>query len=64
LKTALLKGITFPMLEMAHDVLGLMLTDYEDKGEIPTPSLAKDIELSEGASLVLIEVNTDDFRES
>jgi antitoxin HicB len=49
---------------MAEDALGALLSVMEDKGEpIPAPSKAKDIELPEGASLVLIQVNTDDFRD-
>jgi antitoxin HicB len=50
---------------MAQDALGLMLSGEEIDGiQIPKASSAKDIELSEGASLVLIEVNSDDFREA
>lgn len=50
-------------IEMAEDVLALMLTVMEDDGEvIPAPTLAKDIVVPEGASLVLIEVDTDKYR--
>ncbi|EMI11502.1 type II toxin-antitoxin system HicB family antitoxin [Anoxybacillus gonensis] len=50
---------------MAEDVLGTMLSYHEEKGDvIPAPSKAEDIELPDGASLVLITVDTDDFREA
>ncbi|HWJ79466.1 MAG TPA: type II toxin-antitoxin system HicB family antitoxin [Niallia sp.] len=49
----------------AEDVLGLVLTDMEDSGDyIPVSSKAKDIKLLEGASLVLIEVDTEKYRET
>jgi antitoxin HicB len=49
---------------MAEDALGALLSVMEDNGEpIPAPSKAKEIELPEGASLVLITVNTDEFRD-
>lgn len=52
-------------VEMAHDALGLLLSvEEDDNTPIPKASSAKDIDFPEGASLVLIEVNTDDFRES
>lgn len=58
-------GETLPhAIEMAEDCLGLMLTDYEDEGNVIPPSPAKTIEVPEGASLVLIEVDTDNFREA
>jgi antitoxin HicB len=51
-------------VDMAEEALGALLSDIEDKGEhIPAPSKAEDIELPEGASLVLIAVNTDEFRD-
>lgn len=43
---------------------GYLLTCENFNDDIPVPSKAKDIFLADGASLVLIEVNTDDFRES
>lgn len=50
---------------MAEDVLGLLLSVEEEEGKLlPKASPAKDLKLPEGASLVLIEVNTDDFREA
>lgn len=52
-------------IEMAEDVLGNMLAIMEEDGDvIPAPSLAKDIEVPEGANLVLIDVETDNFREA
>jgi antitoxin HicB len=59
-------GRTLPeAVEMAEDVLGTMLSYHEEKGDvIPAPSKAEDIELPDGASLVLITVNTDNFREA
>lgn len=48
----------------AEDVLGLMMTDYEEEGNIPPASKPGDIQLNEGASLVLIEINTDEYREA
>ena len=44
----------------AHDVLGDMLAEMEQDGDkIPTSSKPEDIQLPEGASLVLIEVDTE-----
>lgn len=52
-------------VEMAEDALGSLLSVLEDDGiNIPAPSKAQDIDLPEGASLVLITVNTDDYRET
>lgn len=51
-------------VEMAEDCLGMMLIDYEDDGNVIPPSPAKAIEVPEGASLVLIQVDTDNFREA
>ncbi|GMO00642.1 type II toxin-antitoxin system HicB family antitoxin [Parageobacillus thermoglucosidasius] len=49
---------------MAEDALGALLSVMEENGEpIPAPSKAKDVELPEGASLVLINVNTDEYRD-
>lgn len=47
---------------MAEAVLGIMLASNEDDN-IPfhPPSPAKEIHIPEGASLVLITVDTDDF---
>ncbi|GLY12503.1 type II toxin-antitoxin system HicB family antitoxin [Pseudobacillus badius] len=58
-------GETLPQaVELAHDVLGSMLAVMEEKGrDIPAPSKAENIELPEGASLVLIEVDTKEFNE-
>lgn len=51
-------------VEMAHDVLGTMLSFHEDEGDdIPAPSNLENIKLYDGASLILITVDTDDFRE-
>jgi antitoxin HicB len=51
-------------VEMAEDALGSLLSVMEDDGDhIPAPSKAEDIELPDGASLVLITVDTDDYRE-
>ncbi|MEJ9152327.1 MULTISPECIES: type II toxin-antitoxin system HicB family antitoxin [Bacillus] len=50
-------------VEMAQDALGSLLSVLEDEGyDIPVPSKAEDIELPDEASLVLVEVDTDDFR--
>ena len=47
------------------DVLALMLTLFEDEGDpIPAASPASAIQVPEGASLVLIEVDTDQYRVS
>lgn len=52
-------------VEMAEDVLGLMLGYAEDQGEtLPTASKAGDILVPEGVSLVLITVDTDKYKES
>lgn len=51
-------------IEMAEDVLGNMLAIMEEDGEdIPAPSPVKAIEVPEGASLILVEVNTDEYKE-
>ncbi|EHL79065.1 hypothetical protein [Bacillus smithii] len=48
---------------MAQDALGSLLSVLEDEGgDIPVPSKAEDIELPDEASLVLVEVDTNDFR--
>jgi antitoxin HicB len=48
---------------MAEDALGALLSVMEEDGdEIPAPSKAEDIKIPEGASLVLITVDTDKFR--
>ena len=59
-------GETLPeAVEMAEDALGALLSVMEDDGDhIPAPSKAEDIKLPEGASLVLITVDTDEFREA
>lgn len=59
-------GQTLPhAIEMAQDVLGTMLAFNEDEGiHFNPPSPSKAIEVPEGASLVLIEVNTDTYREA
>jgi antitoxin HicB len=50
-------------IEMAEDALGLYLSVLEDEGEqIPAPSKADAISIPDGASLVLITVDTDHFR--
>ena len=49
----------------AEDVLALMLTVFEDNGDvIPAPSSVEQLKgkVPEGASLVLIEVDTDEYR--
>jgi predicted RNase H-like HicB family nuclease len=52
-------------VEMAHDALLGRLTIFEDfEHKIPEPSKAEDIQLPEGARLILVEVNTDDLREN
>ncbi|MDF3254971.1 MULTISPECIES: type II toxin-antitoxin system HicB family antitoxin [Bacillus] len=52
-------------LECAKEALGgYLLVSEEDKDAIPTPSKAETIKVPEGASLVLVEVNTDDYRET
>nr|WP_232337112.1 type II toxin-antitoxin system HicB family antitoxin [Lysinibacillus timonensis] len=49
---------------MAEDVLGSTLTYNEDENlPFNPPSPAKDIQVPDGASLILITVNTDDFRD-
>ncbi|MDM5313369.1 type II toxin-antitoxin system HicB family antitoxin [Peribacillus frigoritolerans] len=51
-------------LAMAEDVLGgYLLLSEEDNEAIPAPSSPKEInKIPKGASLILIEVNTDDFK--
>lgn len=50
---------------MAEDFLVLMLTDYEDDGkQLPPPSPVTALAVPDGASLVLIEVNTNKFRKA
>jgi antitoxin HicB len=53
-------------VEMAKDALGLILTHYEDEGNVPTPSPVDKHKatLPEVASLILIEVGTDEDREA
>lgn len=51
-------------VQNAHDVLGLMMTDYEDEGNVPPASKPEDIKLPTGSSLVLIEIDTDEYREA
>ncbi|KGA98117.1 antitoxin HicB [Alkalihalobacillus alcalophilus ATCC 27647 = CGMCC 1.3604] len=52
-------------VSMAEDVLALMLTDYEDDGkQLPPASPVTALKAPEGASLVLIEVNTDEYRKA
>lgn len=49
--------------EMAEDAIsGYLFVAEDEKKKLKSPSSVKDIKLSEGSSLVLIEVNTDDFR--
>ncbi|WP_318243477.1 type II toxin-antitoxin system HicB family antitoxin [Fictibacillus norfolkensis] len=51
-------------VEYAQDVLGLMLSEMEKDGEvIPVPSKSDTIKVPEGASLVMIQIDTDNFRE-
>ncbi|HWL25627.1 MAG TPA: type II toxin-antitoxin system HicB family antitoxin [Ureibacillus sp.] len=51
-------------ITMAQDVLGQTLASNEDDNmPFNPPSPAKDIHIPEGASLVLITVDTDDFRD-
>lgn len=50
-------------IEMAHDVLPLMLCDYEDRNlEIPKPSDSENIKLSSNEEVVFVEVNTTLYR--
>lgn len=50
-------------VEQAEDVLSLMLTEYEDKGKvIPPASSVTAVKHTEGANLVLIEADTDEYR--
>lgn len=52
-------------LVMAEDALGgYLLVSEEDNDTIPAPSKPEVIELPEGASLILVEVNTDNLREA
>lgn len=52
-------------ITMADDVLyGYMQVCEEDGDEIPAPTSLKEIKAPEGASVVLIEVNTDIKREA
>ena len=52
-------------VKMAEDALGgYLLLSEEDNEEIPTPSSPAQIELPDGASLILVEVNTDNLREA
>jgi len=52
-------------VEYSHQVLRTMLAEMEQDGDdIPNASKPEDIQLPEGASLVLIEVDTDSFSEA
>lgn len=53
-------------IEMAQDALGgyLLVSEMDDNDDIPAPSLAKDIQVPEGNSLIFVEVNTDDLRKA
>ncbi|WP_336638212.1 hypothetical protein [Lysinibacillus fusiformis] len=51
----------------AEDALGNLLSVLEEKGKtIPTPSALDQLKakLGEGASLVLVEVDTDNYKEA
>lgn len=60
------QGDTLPeAVTMAEDVLGTMLSYYEDNEQsFPAPSKVDAIHIPEGASLVFITVDTDNFRET
>ncbi|KQL36250.1 antitoxin HicB [Bacillus sp. FJAT-25509] len=50
-------------VEMAHDALGALLAVYEDDGDaIPTATDAEKIVVPGGAELILITVDTDNFK--
>ena len=51
----------------AEDVLALMLTVFEDNGDvIPAPSSVEQLKdiVNQGASLVFIEVDTEEYRKA
>ena len=50
-------------VEMAEEALGLMLVDYEDEGNMPPVSTVESIKVPQGASLVMIQTDTDNFRD-
>lgn len=48
---------------MAHDALGSLLAVYEDDGDvIPTATDAERLIVPEGAELILVTVDTDNFK--
>ena len=50
-------------LEMANDVLALMLCDYEDRGlAIPKPTAVQDMTLAPNEEVVLVAANTAQYR--
>lgn len=50
-------------LEMANDVLPLMLCDYEDRNlDIPKPSESKNIKLSSNEEIIFVKANTTLYR--
>ena len=52
-------------VKMAQDALGgYLLVCEDDNDPIPDSSPVKDIVVPEGASLILVEVDTDNWRES
>ncbi|MGC3788717.1 type II toxin-antitoxin system HicB family antitoxin [Priestia aryabhattai] len=52
-------------IEMAQDALGgYLLVSKMDNDDIPAPSPVKTIQVPEGNSLILVEVNTDNLREA
>ncbi|TFH63492.1 type II toxin-antitoxin system HicB family antitoxin [Peribacillus frigoritolerans] len=52
-------------VENAHDVLGMMLTEMEQDGrKLPSAAPVNALKAPEGVSIVLIEVDTDKYREA
>ncbi|GMG75477.1 hypothetical protein ShirakiTB12_39450 [Priestia megaterium] len=50
-------------IEMSQDALGgYLLVSEKDNDDIPAPSSVKAIQVPEGASLIFVEVNTDNLR--
>ena len=44
-------------------LLGLMLVDYEDEGNMPPVSAVDRIKVKQGDSLVMIQTDTNNFRD-
>lgn len=53
----------FEAIVMARDAISLMGIDMKDDGkELPTPSNAKDIQVADGETVTLIDVDFEEYR--